>query len=546
MNDKQPGDKTPREKFLANLATPWTSGGLWLMLQLIVIWTVLFVVLLNANLGKDEARAQPWLWGLMLVPWFVFVASYLMASFAPKPPAEAPYNVDYEVFRQCAAMANFALPRAKTPETSDLKCIQELSTADWNSTDPERVKRLRPAHERLSKLVAPAIPQTLVTMSRLDAPAEDSASSWRPTPRHDGFAWLGTFRLARMMLGLSLALLPVFVTLAMTKGTSIDSTTQLFSGGFIDRTLTAAYLVSASALGACFAALFKVRKYVENLSYDSQYESSYWVRFVLGVMAGLVLSVSLSNLLPTPDDSEQFQISVPVLALIGGFSSDLVYRILKRLLDAVETLIQGSASEINEAERIKSEARLQELTTDTEQKANQKVLEAESREISTILDLMTKIPDDATGAFAREKLSERLGDVVRSRSTHGESATTPAMFHVTPARLEFVIADGAVPGSQVVTFTNVGAQPLQVTETAVHLAKDAVSPFEFTAPDTVEPGTAAQVTVSVKTEAVDSVTAQGLRDELQIEFGGVRAQVELVAKISPEPLTDPPVQPADP
>ena len=236
----------------------------------------------------------------------------------------------------------------------------------------------------------------------------------------------------------------------MTKGTSIDSTTQLFNGGFIDRTLTARYLVSASALGASFAALFKVRKYVENLSYDSQYESSYWVRFVLGVMAGLILSVSLSNLLPTRDDSEQFQISVPVLALIGGFSSDLVYRILKRLLDAVETLIEGSASEINEAERIKSEARLRELTADTEQKANQKVLEAQSREISAILDLITKIPEDATGSFAREMLRERLAEVVRSGTTLDDGATTLAIFSVTPARLEFVIADGTVPESQVV------------------------------------------------------------------------------------------------
>ena len=114
MNDKRPEGKTPREKLLANLATPWKSGGLWLMLQVIVIWTVLFVVLLNADLGTDETRAQPWLWGLMVIPWFLFVASYLMAGFAPKPQAELPYNVDYEVFRQCTAMANFALQRAMT------------------------------------------------------------------------------------------------------------------------------------------------------------------------------------------------------------------------------------------------------------------------------------------------------------------------------------------------------------------------------------------------------------------------------------------------
>ena len=85
-----------------------------------------------------------------------------------------------------------------------------------------------------------------------------------------------------------------------------------------------------------------------------------------------------------------------------------------------------------------------------------------------------------------------------------------------------------------------------MTGTALRLAKGAVSEFEITRPDRVEPGATADVVVTVKAEAVSGVRAEGLRDELQMSFGGVQAQVELLARISPEPLTDPPVQPADP
>jgi hypothetical protein len=529
-NERRQKRRKKLKSLRTRLAAPWQSGAQWLFLELIVIWTGLCVVLLNVDLGKDETKAEPWLWGLIIVPWVLFIIGYVMASFAPKPEEELPYNVDYEMFRQCLAMSKFATQRGKTPDSDDLSAVQDyynLSTTQWDSNDPKRVFKLRSAHEHLSRLVAPALPQTIVTMSGLDSPrSADKTTPGIPRTRHDGFTWLGSFRLARMMLGLALALLPLFIALAMTKGTSIDQSTALFKGEFIDKTLTAAYLVTASALGASFAALFKVRRYVENLSYDDQYESSYWVRFVLGLLAGLILSVSLSNLLPT--DNQQFKISVPLLALIGGFSSDLVYRILKRLLDAIETLIQGSTSEIIEAERISSAARLHELNVETQAKADQKVLEAESREISALLDMKTKIPDDATGVEAREQLDQRLTELVRSRSPLGGGATA---LSVSPASLEFKITDG-VPETQVVTITNTGEQALEVTGTAVHLAAGSASPFAITLPDTIEPGTTADVTVSVNAEATANVSAEGLDDQLQVKFGDVQVDIELVVRLA--------------
>ena len=41
-------------------------------------------------------------------------------------------------------------------------------------------------------------------------------------------------------------------------------------------------------------ALFEANKYVVASTFDPKYESSYWIRFVLGLIAGLLLSKFVS------------------------------------------------------------------------------------------------------------------------------------------------------------------------------------------------------------------------------------------------------------
>jgi hypothetical protein len=98
--------------------------------------------------------------------------------------------------------------------------------------------------------------------------------------------------------------------------------------------------MSAAGIGAGFAALFRVNRYVANGTYDPKYESSYWVRFVLGITAGIVLS----SLVPITQDQSGF--TRPLLCLLGGFSASVVYRIMSRLVDTLESLVQGDPREL--------------------------------------------------------------------------------------------------------------------------------------------------------------------------------------------------------
>lgn len=65
--------------------------------------------------------------------------------------------------------------------------------------------------------------------------------------------------------------------------------------------------------------------------------SSDWVRFNLGLIAGMVLAV----LVPIDTGSKTFE--RPLLALLGGFSASVVYRILQRLVDTLESSCRSMA-----------------------------------------------------------------------------------------------------------------------------------------------------------------------------------------------------------
>lgn len=94
------------------------------------------------------------------------------------------------------------------------------------------------------------------------------------------------------------------------------------------------FFLAAGGIGAAFAALFRAYVYIAEGTYDPKYESSYWIRFILGLMAGVLLPALV------PLGTTSSAVTRPALALVGGFSAALVYRILQRLVDVVGSIFQ--------------------------------------------------------------------------------------------------------------------------------------------------------------------------------------------------------------
>lgn len=94
------------------------------------------------------------------------------------------------------------------------------------------------------------------------------------------------------------------------------------------------FLVSAAGLGACFAILYRIGREVARATYDLRQGFSVLVDLVLGLVAGVILS----QLVPVGSVGKLGTLTKPTLALLGGFSAKLVFNILTRIVQAVESL----------------------------------------------------------------------------------------------------------------------------------------------------------------------------------------------------------------
>ncbi|HEY0006175.1 MAG TPA: hypothetical protein VGB17_15455 [Pyrinomonadaceae bacterium] len=194
----------------------------------------------------------------------------------------------------------------------------------------DALKRLVLAHERLSKIVAPATPRTLGYLDQE-----------RNKKRVGKF--LGSVGLVRIIMLLAFGFLLAFILLSLSPAINDDA-----GGGDIYKSagwsllIFELFFLSAAGIGASFAALFEANSYIVKGIFDPRYRSSYWIKIAIGVIAGFILA----QLIPLKASEQAIQLQKPTLAMIGGFSGTVVYRILRRLIESVESFVRGEPQDI--------------------------------------------------------------------------------------------------------------------------------------------------------------------------------------------------------
>ena len=149
-----------------------------------------------------------------------------------------------------------------------------------------------------------------------------------------------------------------------------------------------------AALGASFYALFEVYKYITKDLYDPKYDSIYWIRFVLGIVSGVILAQFIfvdPEILGAGTDKVATEMSKsrelggfmtykPLLAFLGGFSARVVHKILNSMVDAIETFISGSTRDMvtarEEAAKVKMEQQISAIKRTNAQAATAQRMDA--------------------------------------------------------------------------------------------------------------------------------------------------------------------------
>lgn len=294
------------------------------------------------------------------------------------PGGEASPHVGSELLRECEAMMMYAFNANRTVPDETIEILAKFNIANLtapgqkstNRHDATDLKHIAPedfvllcrAHQSLAKLVAPARPATLALLEH-----------YSKTVVFVAFG--GPIGVVPRLLLAGMAFLLLFIGISQTTAINPSNlTTDLLSLDGWQLLAVALLYLSAAGLGATFAALFQVNRYITDGTYDPTYEASYWVRIALGLMAGLMLASIINLPIGTADlafgqDPATGDgslppgdlMSKPLLALVGGFSATLVYRVLNRLVDAVQSVFQGDPRDVRQAneESVRSRAEAQ-------------------------------------------------------------------------------------------------------------------------------------------------------------------------------------------
>ena len=264
-------------------------------------------------------------------------------------------SVKEVLLKQCKAMISYSLKVGKSLDNTQ---VLPLTKGD----DQIKVGELIPAYNYLVALVKPAQPGTLVLFDQ----NRESKSYFRT---------LGPLPIVRWFMLLSILSLLALILTSLSSNVN-DKTMQMsmLEGDGIQQIERLAFLLAAASVGASFYALFKMNGFIQQGTFDMKYASTYWSRFVLGLVAGVLLSElfvgfvdsGVSSAVDTTsqgkDGASSAYLIKPILAILGGFSANLVYRILSRLIEAVESVFKGSADEMvaNKEQQMAMESTLNE------------------------------------------------------------------------------------------------------------------------------------------------------------------------------------------
>jgi hypothetical protein len=238
-------------------------------------------------------------------------------------------RVEKTLLREIEAMVLFALGAGFDLPPEALAVRQSHAQPADAASDP--VVRLAALHLTLTKLIAPARGATLVLLTE-------------QRRRHPLVQAFGPVPQVRWMLATAVLSLLLLLGAALSGDVNPENVSKgLLNLQGAQLVVVEIFLVAASAVGATLANLKRLNRYISDCNYDPRYDSSYWTRLVMGLISGVILSqVVFSALIGTdsaaasnPNGSALMGFGQPILAILGGFSAELVHDILTHLIKVI-------------------------------------------------------------------------------------------------------------------------------------------------------------------------------------------------------------------
>ena len=323
-------------------------------------------------------------------------------------PPQSPQSLRDQLLREAVEMIRYAFASGKSVPTNVVDTVEQYES-NPRDAPPLAPAPLVLAHSRLARIVAPATPHGIVLLAEGDAAGR--------------FAFLGPVALVRQLMVVAILCVLAFVVISLFEATGSSTVTFVNSWGW-RLLVNELWWLAAAGLGASFAILFQVNEYIRKSCYNPKYAPTYWVKFLLGVMAGYILVALLP--LDLRRDGTGTNLLQPALAMLGGYSASAVYRILTRLVEAVEAIFRGNAREVIAEREQAAAARASEEASQTRVRMAARLVDVQSQ-------LAAGTAPDEVAAAIRELVASLTPEV-------NDAEPLPASVPQTPTRAAITVA----------------------------------------------------------------------------------------------------------
>ncbi|EDP94752.1 hypothetical protein U8527_07305 [Kordia algicida OT-1] len=189
--------------------------------------------------------------------------------------------------------------------------------------ESNNLDKLIQAHNILVENIKPATPKSVKYLKTL-------------YNKKRGTKLISTLPVIRNLIFLALVFLILFIGTSVSDKVDIKS----LSKGILDNQgeslfYNLLFLCSMSGIGVVFYLLKKISLSIKNGALVPEQSIYYVAIIILGIIAGLMLSEIIYF-----DSSDRSSIfNKCILALVGGFSSDAIFSILKGIVDKIKTIL---------------------------------------------------------------------------------------------------------------------------------------------------------------------------------------------------------------
>lgn len=323
---------------------------------------------------------------------------------------------------ECEAMVSYAQDQGKVIPPGVLQTLDYLRSTKYRleqqledgevearnvEADVLSLEDLGGIHQALSETISPATPSAVVLMEK--------------TKKAGGLRLLGPVPLVRKMMMVTIISLFAFLSMFFFDEVSPETINgQILSYPPLKFALNELVIVCVAALGASFYALFEAYKYIAKGSYDSKYDSIYWIRFTLGIVSGVILaqfifaeSESGENMLTQAGEGGGFVFTKTLLAFLGGFSARVVHKILNSLVDSIETFISGSTRDMIQAREEAAKIQLQSKLEAVQKEGAQKESVDRIKSTMQLMQLQSQLKNGVSSDYVNKKVQEMIDSLMK-------------------------------------------------------------------------------------------------------------------------------------